>query len=138
MIPALIALVGPILGKVLDKIPDAGQREAARIAFELELQKNELKLIEIVQQSDIAQAKINEIEAASTDKFKSWPRPLALWISVLGLAWNVAPVIVGQFFVWFGYPAPVIVPVPEYIADTLLFGLLGLGSLRTVEKIKKR
>lgn len=138
MIPALLAVLAPVIGKVLEKIPNPGEREKLRMELEAQIQAQEMELIKVIAQSDVAQAEINKIEAASTDKFKAYPRPLAMWIAVAGLAWNIIPVMVGQFFVWFGYPAPAIVQLPEFVVDTLLYGLLGLGAYRTAEKFRNK
>lgn len=134
MLPLVTSLL-PILGGLLDKvIPNMAEREKAKAELALKLAEQESQLINALVQSDIAQAKINEIYAADKDKFKSYPRQLAMWVSVVGLAWTVLPVIVGQFFVWFGHPAPVVVQLPDFVVNSLLFGLLGLGAYRTYEK----
>ena len=57
-----------------------------------------------------------------------------MWVAVFGLAWNIVPIVVGQFFVWFGHAAPTVVQLPEFVINTLLYGLLGLGAYRTYEK----
>lgn len=135
MIPVLVSALLPMLGKVLDKvIPNTAEREKAKAEIELKLAEHEGEILKALIQSDVAQAEINKIEAASTDRFKSYPRPLAMWIAVFGLGWNLVPVVVGQFFVWFGKAAPEIVLLPEGIVNTLLYGLLGLGAYRTYEK----
>jgi hypothetical protein len=133
-IPLITALL-PMLGSVLDKIiPNVAERERAKAELALKLAEQENQLLSALVQSDIAQAKINEIYAADKDRFKSYPRQLAMWVSVIGLAWTVLPVIVGQFFVWFGHPAPTVVELPEFVVNSLLYGLLGLGAYRTYEK----
>jgi hypothetical protein len=135
MIPALIGILTPILNKVLDKvIPDVAAREQIKLELQVKLAEQESHLIDALIQSDVAQARINEVYAKSKDKFKSYPRQLAMWISVIGLAWTILPVMVGQFFVWFGQPAPIVVQLPEFVVNSLLFGLLGLGAYRTYEK----
>ena len=134
MIPILLTALAPILGKVLDKIPDKNERAKIEAELAVQLKSQEIEIMKLLMQSDVAQAEINKIEAASLDKFKSYPRPLAMWVAVLGLAWNLVPVIVGQFFVWFGRPAPIVVQLPEFVVSTLLYGLLGLGTMRSWEK----
>lgn len=133
MIPILSDLIGPILNKVLDFIPDPkAKAEAAAKALEA-TQQQQIKLTELLSAVDVEQAKINAIDAGSTDKFRAWARPAAMWIAVIGLAWTVIPVIVGQFFVWFGHPPPVVVELPSFVVNTLLYGLLGLGAYRSVD-----
>ncbi len=77
------------------------------------------------------QLEINKVEAASPNLFVSGWRPGVGWVCCLALVY--------QFFlrpalVTFGKPAPDL-PMGDLI--TILLGLLGLGTLRTVEKIKK-
>lgn len=72
-----------------------------------------------------AQGKLNEIEAASGSFFKSGWRPAVGWVCVIGLFYSsiMAPVLK--------------LPLAESeILTTLLFSLLGLGSLRTLEKAR--
>lgn len=72
-----------------------------------------------------AQNKLNEVEAASGSFFKSGWRPAVGWLCVMGLFYSaiLAPVMR--------------LPLPENdILTTLLFSLLGLGSLRTLEKAR--
>ena len=138
MIPVLVGALLPVLSKVLDKvIPDTAAREQAKAEISLKLAEQEGELMKALIQSDVAQAEINKVEAASSDKFRSYPRPTVMWIAVIGLGWNIIPVMVGQFFIWFGKPAPEIVMLPEFVIDTLLYGLLGLGAYRTYEKKSK-
>ena len=72
-----------------------------------------------------AQNRLNEVEAASGSFFKSGWRPAIGWLCVMGLFYSaiLAPVMR--------------LPLPESdILTTLLFSLLGLGSLRTLEKTR--
>lgn len=85
----------------------------------------QVKLAELDAQLALAQAKLNEIEAASGSFFKSGWRPAVGWLCVMGLFYSaiLAPVMR--------------LPLPENdILTTLLFSLLGLGSLRTLEKAR--
>lgn len=72
-----------------------------------------------------AQNKVNEVAAASGSVFKSGWRPAVGWVCVIGLFYSalLAPVLK--------------LPLAESeILTTLLFSLLGLGSLRTLEKAR--
>ena len=82
------------------------------------------------------QMDINKVEAASPSVFVSGARPFIMWVCGIGCAWN-----------WIGLPVSCFVlatlgkPINISPADLsemmpLLLGMLGLGSLRTVEKIK--
>lgn len=80
-----------------------------------------------------AQNKINEIEAASQDWFVRRARPAAIWVCVIGLTYSV---VLFPFLVWFslnmGWKAPPELDV--YVLTTLLFSLLGVATLRTMDK----
>jgi hypothetical protein len=132
MLP-LIDLLGPVIEKALSFIPDPAKREAAKLETLKELDAHSEKILASIASVDVAQAKINEVDAGSLDKFRAWARPAAMWISVVGLAWSVIPIIVGQFFVWTGRPAPLVVALPSFVVNTLLYGLLGLGAYRSVD-----
>jgi roadblock/LC7 domain-containing protein len=83
-----------------------------------------------------AQTRINEIEAGSSKLFVAAWRPMVGWICAAGLFYGT----IGKPFIEFlarvfGYQGA----FPEIDADTLnttLFGMLGLGVMRTAEKIK--
>ena len=139
MTPLLIPTIIEAGIKVIDKIfPDPN--EAAKAKVELfKLQQNG-ELAVMAQETDIAtaQAKINEIEAASSDKFKSWWRPAIGWVCVSGLAYQLLlrPLVI-VFFMVMGH-ANLDFSILSLDLDTLatiLFGMLGLGWYRTKEKL---
>ena len=125
-------ILGPVLdlgGKIIDRLmPDP----AAKAAAELEL----LKLTQAGElQSVLAQLEINAKEAAHPSIFVSGGRPFIMWICGLGLAYAT---LAQPILVWLstikGWPVP-----PDVNADVLMYvlgGLLGLGGLRSVEKVK--
>ena len=105
---------------------------AAKAAAELELLK--LTLAGELQ-SVLAQLEINAKEAAHPSIFVSGGRPFIMWICGLGLAYAT---LAQPILVWLstikGWPVP-----PDVNADVLMYvlgGLLGLGGLRSVEKVK--
>lgn len=106
--------------KVLDKFvadPDA------KIKAEAELRSALFGL-------DQAQAKVNEIEAASPNLFVSGWRPAIGWIGAAGLAYQF---IVRPFAVGAGWGT---LPPLDAALMELVFALLGLAGLRTYEKYK--
>ena len=115
------------VGKVADDLHTSEKEK-------LELQ---LKARELDQAIDIAQIEVNKTEAQHFSVFVAGWRPGAAWVCVAGLAWHyiLQPVVV-FFAVMYGYQMP---PLPVFDMDalmTLLFGLLGLGGYRAIEKIK--
>ncbi len=133
----------PILGglleaglKIIDKvIPDPAAKSAAQLELLKLQQQGEFKSLEADLQVALAQAKINEVEAASPDLFRGGWRPGAGWVCVAGLAYQfmVQPLLAWASAVNF-WPSPPVLELGDLL--TLLSGLLGLGSLRSVEKIR--
>jgi len=117
--------------KVIDKlVPDADAKNRAKEAFELEILK-------LATSESSTQAQVNAVEASSSSLFVSGWRPFCGWISALGFAWATLgqPVFSWGYTIWTKQPAPVVV-LPMDILMTTLLGLLGLGSLRTIERLK--
>ena len=115
-------LIGPVTGLLSEFIEDKDKANAlaAEISTLASRQATELAL---------AQIKLNT-EDAKGNWFQSGWRPATGWVCVLGFGVNflVSPLLAG-----FG------VDIPQ--ADTatmlpVLMGMLGLGSLRTVERVK--
>lgn len=95
------------------------------------------KKIELQTQSDSQQIQINNIEAANNNLFISGWRPFCGWICSLALAYHaiLQPFILFIFAI-FGKT----IQLPTFDNQTLttvLFGLLGLTTARTIEKLKK-
>jgi hypothetical protein len=116
------ALIEPV-SNLLDKwIPDATEKQ--KIAFELSTLSERH-----AQELAIAQIELNKAEARGNWFQSSW-RPATGWVCVLGFAVNflISPLAAG-----FG------VDIPQ--ADTsvmmpVLMGMLGLGAMRSTERIK--
>ncbi len=131
----LLGLLTPIVGKILDKIPNAGEREKARLEFELKIAEQEAELAKALLESDTAQVELNKVDAASNDKFRTYWRPAVAWVCVAAYAWSY----LGQPIITFGLRL-VGVAVPEMPSFDLgemtpvLMGLLGLAGLRSWEK----
>tara|TARA_R100001510_G_C7478022_1_gene91280 strand:+ start:29 stop:403 length:375 start_codon:yes stop_codon:yes gene_type:complete len=115
-------LIQPV-SKLLDKfIPDADQKQ--KIAHEIATM-SERHIHEIAK----AQIEVNREEAKGNWFQSSW-RPATAWVCVAGFAINflISPLL-----------APFGIDIPQ--ADTsvmlpVLMGMLGLGSMRSFERIK--
>ncbi len=134
--PLLLALIDPI-SRIIDKIiPDP--EAAARAKIEMLKTENQqmLQELQLALQADQMQADINQTEAASENVFVSGWRPFIGWICGCAFAYHY---VLQPFFAFFlasvGHP----VSLPDFEMGeltTVLLGMLGLGSLRTVEKVK--
>jgi hypothetical protein len=125
-------------GKLIDKLfPDKDAADKAKIAM-LELtQKGELQ--SLAQEFELAkgQQEINKIEAASSNVFVSGWRPALGWVCVSAYAFNYLMMPLANWGAkWFVDNAPAIVALDTGELTTLLFGMLGIGALRTAEKLK--
>ena len=127
----LDTLVGPVTS-IIDKIiPDKDQ--AAKLAHEIATMSEKMANEQV-----LAQLEVNKAEAASGSLFKGGWRPAIGWICGLALLWSfiLQPFLV-FFLLVFGVDLP---PLPEVgTADLMpiLLGMLGLGGLRSYEKVQK-
>lgn len=93
----------------------------------------EAVLTKLAQQPHILQAEINKIEAGHRSVFVAGWRPCIGWVCAIGLAF---PFIVNPILQWAtGQPGPVL---PTADLMSVVLALLGLGTLRTVEKLQGR
>jgi len=81
------------------------------------------------------QTKINEIEAQHRSVFVAGWRPAVGWTSAIALMYNF---VVRDLFIWVMQPETVPPALQMEHLMTVLMGMLGLGGLRTYEKIKDK
>jgi hypothetical protein len=129
-------VAGPVL-KIIDKlIPDPQAKAQAQLQAMQLAQQGEFKEIDTQLQRDLAQIAVNQAEATSPDFFRSGWRPFVGWICGVGLA---VQFLVGPLATWgaglAGHPLA-FPPLDMGTLMTLLAGMLGLGTLRTAEKVK--
>lgn len=125
-------LIGPLFelgSSIINRLfPDPAEKAKAEYELLKMTQEGDLKQI-------ISQLEINAKEAAHPSMFVAGWRPGAGWAGVAGLVYAS----IGQpLLTWLatakGWPAP-----PPVDTDLLLYvlgGMLGLGSLRSFEKVK--
>lgn len=99
-----------------------------------------MKLEELKQSGDLAvisgQNDINKIEAGNANIFVSGWRPFIGWVCGSALAFQL---VIGPLVVWCSTLAghTVVLPIMQTeLLTTLLVGMLGLGGMRTVEKLQ--
>lgn len=123
--------------KVIDKIfPD--KTEAERVKLELFKAQQAGQLAELTAQWDNAKAQlaVNQAEASSGNTFASSWRPFIGWTCGVAFAYKfvLAPMAA---FVLTASGHPITLPVLDFSEMMpVLFGMLGLGAMRTVERIK--
>lgn len=133
MWPALVSILPGLLDKI---IPDPSAAADAKLKALEMAQKGELATLDADMRLMLAQAEINKAEA-STDLFRGGWRPACGWVCAAGLAYTF---LLRPILPWLASLAGAEVqPMPDIDTDTLmvlLTGMLGLGGLRTVERIK--
>jgi hypothetical protein len=135
MLPWLIPAVTSILDKI---IPDPQAAADAKLkALEL-AQRGELAALDADMRLALGQLEVNKVEAG-TDMFRGGWRPAVGWCCVAGLVYQfLLQPILPWFAALLGFVVP---PLPAIDNETLLVlltGMLGLGGLRTFEKVKGR
>lgn len=118
-----------VIDKILSFIPNPAEKEAARLQWQSAILEAALK-------ADADQRDINKTEAASASMFVAGWRPAVGWLCVIVLAadWLFYP-LANWFSVLFGFFLPVMPTLGNQDTQALLWALLGIGSLRTVEKV---
>ena len=81
------------------------------------------------------QTRINEIEAQHRTVFVAGWRPFIGWVCGVALAYNF---VIRDLFIWAIKPETVPPALQMEHLMTVLLGMLGLGGLRTYEKIKDK
>lgn len=128
-------VAGPVLA-IIDKIiPDPQAKAAAQLEAMKLAQAGEFKEIDAQLQRDIAQIEVNKLEAQSPDLFRGGWRPAVGWVCVIGLLYTYLgrPLLAWASGIW-AVPAPPALDLGDLLI--LLGGMLGLGTLRTAEKVK--
>lgn len=125
-----VSIMLGIGNKVIDRLwPDPAQAAAAKLELFKLQQSGELAVI-------TGQMEINKAEAANPSVFVAGWRPFIGWVCGTACAWN-----------WIGLPIAKALAVYHQVPFALspadlsemmpvLIGLLGLGGLRTVEKLQ--
>lgn len=127
----------PVLGTIFDKIiPDPQAAAEAKLKAMEMAQRGELAVLDADVRLALGQMVINQ-EEAKTDLFRGGWRPATGWACVAGLVYQflVQPLLPWIVAVCGGH----VPPLPAIDNETLmvlLTGMLGLGGLRTFERIK--
>lgn len=122
----LLSLLMPIIGNVLEKvIPDPQARAKAQA-----------DLLSQLMAADTSQMEVNKAEAQSEGNFKGGWRPFIGWVCGAALAYQYLIVPIAMWMTaWAGHA----MPKPPTLDDQLwqlMFGLLGMGALRSFDKMK--
>lgn len=139
MNPLIIGGIGRLLERGLDILfPDPNVAAQHKIELLKMEQEGAFKELDMQLQLNLAQAKINEVEAASESLLKSGWRPAFGWVGVFVL---VSELVIRPYLPWimevFGFHVPMIPSIDTEMFWPLIFGLLGLGGMRSWDKTKR-
>jgi hypothetical protein len=127
----------PAISTLLDRlIPDPAAREKAKLELMKAEQEGSLEALRLALSADQMQAEINKIEANNPDIFVSGWRPFIGWVCGVAFAYHFVLQPLLAFAIANGGGN---VELPAFDMDalsTVLMGMLGLGGLRTIEKIR--
>ncbi len=122
--------------KVMDKIfPDPQKAQEAKIELFKLQQTGELAQLAAETELIKAQIDVNKIEAASSDKFVSRGRPFVVWVGGIAFAYATIVEPIARFVATVAYQYTGTFPaIDTVITLQVLFGLLGLGAMRSWDK----
>jgi len=116
-------------GKLIDRLwPDPAQADAAKMELYKLHQSGELAGI-------AGQLEIDKVEAGSVSLFVSGWRPAIGWVCGAACCWNWVGLPVAKLALTLVGVSVVVMPAELGEMLPVLLGMLGLGGLRTAEKI---
>ena len=129
MLQILAPLIAPIIDKALDLIPNENDRQRAK-------EEMERGILDAANQALLGQLEINKVEAAHKSIFVAGWRPFIGWVCGAGIAWAFIGQPIANWAVeafGLGMPLPII---PTDNLMELVLAMLGMGGLRTFEKLR--
>jgi hypothetical protein len=128
ILPAILGIADKIFDRV---IPDKAAADKAKLEMAAALQSQDFQVA-------LEQIKVNAVEASSTNWFVSGWRPCVGWLGAFALGYAAILEPFARFIAKVGFGYAGAFPVLDTtITMQILFGILGLGAFRTVEKVKK-
>jgi len=122
--------IGTLINTVASFIPNPAEKAKAQLAMQQ-------AILTAAITADQQQRDINKVEAASSSMFVAGGRPAAIWLCVFTLAytWIIAPITTWIIIVAGAVHVPALPTLNDAEAQTLLYTLLGISAVRTVDKI---
>lgn len=127
----------PIIGQIIDRIiPDPAAKAAAQLQLLQLQQSSDFKQLDADTQTALAQVATNTAEASSNNPFNSGWRPFIGWVCGVAFAFNFVcwPMLTWiNATIWHAQIPPAL-DISQMMP--VLLGMLGLGTLRTVERVQ--
>ena len=135
MLAKLLTPAITAVGKIFD---DLHTSEEERLHAEIELRKLGLEEKRVEASLILGQQEINKEEAKHSSVFVAGARPAIMWIGGFALLYAAIldPFMRFASQVWFGYEGE-FPTIDTTITMQILFGVLGLGAYRSVDKFNK-
>lgn len=126
-----------VLGLANKYIADPAERDKFAVEMATLQQQTEQAQLQAETQVEVAQAEVNKVEAEKEEIFISGWRPFIGWICGFAMAYHfILQPFITFIFACFNHS----VSLPTFdmgTLNTVLMGMLGLGAMRTVEKLQK-
>lgn len=128
MLSILLPMLGPVLDKLVSMIPDPAAREKAKSEYMAQM-------LAVFAAADQQQNETNKAEAASGSLFVAGWRPFVGWVCGAALAFQylVRPILTAAASVF--HAPDFVLPSLDDNLWQLMLGMLGMGGLRTFEKL---
>lgn len=137
-----MGILTPLLGKVVEAVGtklgvdmSTDEMKSKRLDIELEIQKIIAEQDKLIQEANLAQIDVNKQEASHQNIFVSGWRPFIGWICGSALAYHFVfqPLLA---FLGSASGHPIVLPTFDMQSLlTVLMGMLGLGAMRSYEKV---
>lgn len=125
-------------GPAIDAVSAVGNVVDQLFTSDEERVQADILMAKIRQKPQILQAEINRVEASHRSLFVAGWRPFIGWVCGLGFLWAF---LLHPLFAWVIALKGLEVVAPAIVTDNmmeLVLALLGLGTLRSVEKLSGR
>jgi hypothetical protein len=134
MIGALLPILGPIVGNVMDRILPEDKNK--RMEVERELNMALMQNSAVIEQ---AAASVIKAEAESEHKITATWRPILMLTITAIVGWNylAAPLVELCVRLFAGDEIPLSIPLPEELWNLLMIGVGGYVCGRSAEKVAK-
>ena len=131
--------IGAIIGlgkEIIERfIPDKEKQAEAKLELARMTQSGELEFLRTASGLATGQLEVNKVEAGHRSVFVAGWRPFLGWTCGIAFAWQfLGRPILSWVALFQGFPIPPALDLAPLM--TVLLGMLGLGTLRTYEKIK--
>jgi hypothetical protein len=126
----LTSFLTPFVSRIADNIPDPEVRAKVQAEATTEM-------LNFVSRQNMSQLAVDQAEANNKNLFVAGWRPFIGWVCGATLAWNFIGLPIANWLLFLIHPnAAAISSIPIGDLMPVLMSMLGLGGLRTYEKVK--